>query len=187
MFPIYNGYDIQPVSSLKYLGVLIDQHLSGQAMVECILKKATGRLKFLYRHSSYFNQKLRKNLCSALLQCHLDYCCTSWFQGLSKHHQQKLQIFQNKMIRYIMHLGPRDHVGQDEFDSVKLLDTKNRSRQLRLNHMFNIFHSLGPSYFKIFLPKFQIFTLMQPDLVHSTFTYQGLVHIPNTPFFIRLP
>ena len=45
MFP-YNVYDIQPVSSLKYLGVLIDQHLSGQAMVESIIKKATGRLNF---------------------------------------------------------------------------------------------------------------------------------------------
>ena len=93
----YNGYDIQPVSSLKYLGVIIDQHLSGQAMVESIIKKATI-------------------LCSALLQCHLEYCCTSWFHGLSKYHQQKLQIFQNKMIWYIMHLGPRDHVGQDQFE-----------------------------------------------------------------------
>ena len=91
----YNGYEIQPVSSLKYLGVLINQHLLGQAMVETILKKATGRLKFLYRHTLYFNQKLCKNLCSALLQCHLhlDYCCTSWFHGLSQYHQQKLQIF----------------------------------------------------------------------------------------------
>ena len=42
----YNGYDIQPVSSLKYLGVLIDQHLSGQAMVESIIKKTTSWLKF---------------------------------------------------------------------------------------------------------------------------------------------
>ena len=50
----YNFYDIQPVSSL-YLGVLIDQHLSGQAMVESIIKKATCRLKFLYSHSLYFN------------------------------------------------------------------------------------------------------------------------------------
>ena len=52
-----------------------------------------------------------------------------------------------------MHLGPRDQVGQDQFESAKHLDTQNRSRQLRLNHMFNIFHSLGPSYFNQFFTK----------------------------------
>ena len=169
----YNGYEIQPVSSLKYLVVLIDQHLSGHAMVASIIMKATGRLKFLYRHSLYFNQKLRKTLCSALLQCHLDYCCTSWFCGLSKYHQQKLQILQNKMIRYIMHLGPRDHVGQDQFESVKLLDTLNRSRQLRLNHMFNIFHSLGPSYFN------QFFTKISDIHSHATRSSSFNFHIPR--------
>ena len=153
----YNGYDIQPVSSLKYLGVLIDQHLSCQAMVESIIKNATSRLKFLYRHSLYFNQKLCKNLCPALLQCHLDYCCTSWFHGLSN----------------TMHLGTSDHVGQDQYESVKILDTQNRSRQLRLNHMFNIFHSLDPSYFN------QFFTKISDIQSHATTSSSFNFHIPR--------
>ena len=101
------------------------------------------------------------------------HCCTSWFHGLPKYHQQKLQIFQNKMIRYIMHLGPRDHVGQDQFESVKLLDTQNRSRQLRLNHMFNIFHSLGPSYFN------QFFTQISDIHSHATRSSSFNFHLPR--------
>ena len=90
------------------------------------------------------------------------------------------------MIRCIMHLGPRDHVGQDQFESVKLLNTQNMSRQLRLNHMFKIFHSLGPSYFN------QFFTKISDIHSHATrsssfnFQYQGLVHTPNTHSLTRL-
>ena len=57
------------------------------------------------------------------------------------------------MLRYILNFATRDHVGQDHFDAVKFLDVQNRARQLRLNHMFNIFHSLGPSYLKQFFTK----------------------------------
>ena len=70
-----------------------------------------------------------------------------------------------------MHLGPRDHVGQDQFESVKLLDTQNRSRQLRLNHMFNIFHSFGPSYFN------QLFTKISN--IHSHATRSGCFNFPG--------
>ena len=61
----YNDHVIKPVSNLKYLGVQLDHHLSGEVMAEEILKKANSRLKFLYRHSNFFNQKLRKSLFSA--------------------------------------------------------------------------------------------------------------------------
>ena len=34
------------------------------------------------------------------------------------------------MIHFILNLSPRDHVGQVNLDTVKLLDTQNRARQL---------------------------------------------------------
>ena len=169
----YNGQTIEPASSIKYLGVQIDQHLSWEPMVESLIRKTTGKLKFLFRHSSYFNQTLRKTLCSALLQCHIDYCSTSWFTSLSKFHQHKLQTMQNKMIRYILNLDSRDHVGHHQFDMVNLLDVPNRARQLRLNHMFNIFHSLGPIYFN------QNFTKISNIHSYSTRSRSYNFHIPK--------
>lgn len=148
-------------------------------MVDTIIKKATGRLKFLYRHSQYFNQKLRKNLCSALLQCHLDYCSTSWFSGLSKERQRKLQITQNKMIRFILNLSPRDHVDQTSLVTVKLLDIQNRARQLRLNHMFNIFHSLAPSYLNHFFTRTS--DIHSYDTRSSTWNY----HVPKVGSYTK--
>ena len=148
-------------------------------MVDLISKKAIGRLKFLYRHSQYFNQKLRKNLCSALLQCHVDYCCTSWYTGLSKDYQRKLQVIQNKMIRFILNLPPREHIGQSYFDTVGLLDIQNRARQLRLNHMFNIFHSLGPSYLESF------FTKTSDIHSHSTRSSTLNFHVPRVGSYTK--
>ena len=72
-----------------------------------------------------------------------------------------------------MHLGPRDHVGQDQFESFKPLNTQNRSRQLKLNHMFNIFHSLGPSYLN------QFFTKISNIYSHTTRSSSFNFHIPR--------
>ena len=83
------------------------------------------------------------------------------------------------MIWYIMHLGPRDHVGQDQFESVKLLDTQNRSRQLRLNHMCNIFHSLGPSYCN------QFFTKISDIHSHATRSSSFNFHIPRVGSYAK--
>ena len=102
----YNDQTINPQDSINYLGVSIDQHVSGDNMVDNLVRKAIGRLKFLYRHSGYLNQTLRRNLCSALIQCHLDYCCAAWFSGISTKARHKLQITQNKTVRFILNLPP---------------------------------------------------------------------------------
>ena len=122
-------------------------------LVDSIIQKATSRLKFLYRHSNFFNWKLRRDLCSSLIQCHIDYCSAAWYSGLTKKYQQKLQVIQNKMVRFILDLSPRDHVGQAQLHSLNFLDIQNRTRQLRLNHVHKIFHSTGPSYMSQFFTR----------------------------------
>jgi hypothetical protein len=122
-------------------------------MVDSIIKKATGRLKFLYRHSQYFNRKLRKDLCTSLIQCHLDYCSSAWFTGLTKTYQHKLQVLQNKMTRFILDMSPRDHVGQSHLNTLRFLNIQDRAKQIRLSHMFNIYYSTCPSYLSQFFTR----------------------------------
>ncbi len=40
---------IDSVSEVKYLGVKIDETLSGEGILKTFVKKCTGRIKFLYR------------------------------------------------------------------------------------------------------------------------------------------
>ena len=90
--------------------------------------------------------KSRKTLCSALIQCHLDYASCCWYEGLTKKLKHKLQVAQNKVVRFILKLPNRQSVGLKEFEEVGFLPVFMRVRQLRLNHVHNIYHQKCPSY-----------------------------------------
>ena len=137
---------INSVESVKYLGLNLDNDLSGVSIVNNILKKAGGRLKFLYRYSDILNEKSRKTLCSALIQCYFDYSCSSWYAGLNKGLKQKLQIMQNKIIRYILNLDGRAHIGCNEYERVNMVNVSDRVKQLRLNHAHRIWKGTCPKY-----------------------------------------
>ena len=143
-----NGNTITCSSSVKYLGVTLDSCLSGDSIASNIVKKANGRLKFLYRHQDCLNMKARKTLCSALIMCYFDYACSSWYSGLSQKFKKQLQVIQNKTVRFILGVGPRTHIGQDELNKVKMLNIQDRVAQLKLNHVFKFFNNTSPEYFK---------------------------------------
>ena len=88
------------------------------------------------------------SLCASLIQCHIDYACSAWYSGLSKRFKQKLQICQNKMVRFICGFSPRQSVNYSVFSSLNMLCVEDRVKQLRLNHVFNIYHNTAPSYLK---------------------------------------
>lgn len=143
---ICNGEVIKGVESVKYLGVHLDQCASGELQCQSVNQKINARLKFLYRQANCFNQNIKKTLCSALIQPHFDYTCSSWYSGVSSKSKKQLQIYQNKITRFILGLDPRTHIGQAEREKVNLLSVENRVKQLKLNHVFNIFNNRGPTY-----------------------------------------
>ena len=109
-----NGVKIESKSSVKYLGVDIDQSLSGEVTGGKVIKKVNSRLQFIYRKAQYLNTYCKKLLVSALIQCHLDYSCSSWYSSLTRKTKSRLQVCQNKMIRCILGLDSRAHIGFDE-------------------------------------------------------------------------
>ena len=137
---------IDAVKSVKYLGLELDQTLSGESFANKIIKKANGRLKFFYRQGNCLNFKCRKLLSSALIQCHFDYSCSAWYAGISKNTKTQLQVTQNKIIRFIKNLPPRSHIGQKELASIGWLNVENRVKLLRLNHVHKIFYCCSAPY-----------------------------------------
>ena len=143
---ICNDHVIKSSSHVKYLGVIIDNNLSGEYIVDSIINKVNNRLRFLYRQAKFLDVKCKSSLCSALISCHLDYACSSWYAGLTKGLQQKLQVCQNKVVRFILNLPPMYSVNHSVLASLNLLNVEDRVKQLALNHVFNIFHGNAPSY-----------------------------------------
>ena len=142
------GNDIESKQDVTYLGVTLDQSLSGENIVNKTVTKCSNKVKFLYRNARNFDKKTKKLLVSALIQCHFDYACTSWYSGLTKKSKSRLQVAQNKVIRFMLNLPPRSHIGAEEFEMVGLLPVEKRVGQLKLSHVYNIFHSNAPVYMK---------------------------------------
>ena len=98
------------------------------------------------RHRNILDKKSKKMLISALIQCHFDYASTAWFFNLNKTLKNKLQIAQNKLVRFILNLHHRSRITQNELDRAGMLNVNDRARQLMLNHMYNVHKCTAPSY-----------------------------------------
>ena len=133
-------------NQVKYLGLVMDTNLSSQVTVMSLVKQAHTRLKFMYRHRNSLGKMSRQLLSSALIQPHFDYAATSWYMGSTEHLKNKLQVTQNKVVRFILNKPPRQHIGQHELDMVNLLNTEHRVKQLMMTHMYNIYNNNAPSY-----------------------------------------
>ena len=143
---ICNGYVIESKSNITYLGVTPDQFLSGEIIASNILFKNSNKLKFLCRNGGKFNLKTKNLLIFALIQCHFDYTCSAWYNGLSKKLKCRMQCTQNKIIRLMLNAPWRFHVGANEFKHVGLLPIEYRVEQLMLGNMFNIINGNAPTY-----------------------------------------
>ncbi len=97
----------------------------------------------MYRQAKDLDEK--KKLCSALIQPHFDYVCSSWYSGLKSRSKKQLQICQNKIIRFILSLESRSHIGQAEREKVNMLNVKNRVKELKSSHAHNIHNNRGPT------------------------------------------
>ena len=97
-------------------------HLMLKLLLIKLSKKANSRLKFLQRKGRYLNVYTKKLLVSALIQCHYDYACSSCYLGLTKQTKQRLQITQNKIIKIVLNLSPRSHIGANEFQELRVVE-----------------------------------------------------------------
>jgi len=141
-----SGEAIKSTKSAKYLGVTLDESLSGESIAWEVIKMAGSRLRFLYRHAGSLNRRTRKTLCSALILCHYDYASSAWFSSIPQLLKNRLQTMQNKVVRFVLNLDSRSHVGQEQRKQLGLLSVEDRMTQLKLNQVFKIYHGLSPDY-----------------------------------------
>ena len=138
---------------VKYLGCLLDNSLSGESMALQALTKINGRLKFLYRNQSFLSTSLRRLLCNALIQPHFDFACAAWYPCLNKNFKNKIQVAQNKCIRFCLNLGNRSHIGAKEFEAINWLPTKERFEQCLCVGIFKFIAETAPLYIsEMFFP-----------------------------------
>ena len=113
-----NGQKIPISTKVKYLGVILDQHLDWKEHLSYILPKLNRGIGLLSKIRHYVPKFLLRTLYFCLFNSHLIYCCQVW--GQSKMIQQRLQTLQNKALR-IINFKPSDSPSNDLYYSNKIL------------------------------------------------------------------
>ena len=142
----FNNIEIKQYSSLTYLGCILDNTLSGEAMATKTIKKINARLKFLHRKNDFLTPDLRHLLCNALIQPHFDYLCSSWFPNINRKLKRKLQTNQNKCIRFCLQLSSRTRLTFQHLEKINWLPIKERVHQSILSHVYKSLNNDSPIY-----------------------------------------
>ena len=191
-----DGSEVKRVSSVRYLGVMLDENFKGSVQGMSVIKKVASRLGFLYRSASLLDFDSRKVLCSSLVQPCIDFCVVSWYIGLSNKFKERLDVLQRKMVRYIYGWGPRSHVGTSTLRELGWLTISDRVRYFAVLHVFKIKRRTAPSYLcHNFVPVSNVhdhrtrgsnydFHLSHGD-VPGTFSYFGKVQWNSLPDKLR--
>ena len=122
----YKDINIKQHSEVTYLGCVLDETMSGEPMALKVINKINGKLKFLYRKNRFLSPELRRMLCNALIQPHFDYACPAWYPNLNEKLKKKIQIVQNKCIRFCLRRNKMHHISEEDFRLMNwLLTSKN--------------------------------------------------------------
>ena len=126
----------------------MDETMSREPMALKVINKINGKLKFLYRKNSFLTPGLRRMLCNALIQPHFDYACSAWYPNLNAKLERKLQIMQNKCIRFCLKLDKMHHISEEDFKTINWLPVDQRVQQSLNVTVFKYVNNACPYYMK---------------------------------------
>ncbi len=87
-------------------------------------------------------------LCNTLIQLNFDFACSAWYPNLTQGLKTKLQIAQNKCIRYYLFLGNREGIRYKHLKKINWLPVAERVKQIIAASVFKFLNNLAPRYMK---------------------------------------
>jgi hypothetical protein len=93
-----NGIEIESVTKMKYLGLILDPHLNFNLHYDYVLKRVCQRVKFLYGIKRYLSQQAMCAMVNAHLHSVIDYCLDIW----CVQNKTRLDSLQKKIDRFLI-------------------------------------------------------------------------------------
>ena len=87
-------------------------------------------------------------LCNALIQPHFYNACSTWYRNLNVKLKKKLQIMQNKCIRFCLKLDKMHHISEEDFKTINWLLVDQRVQQSLNVTVFKYVNNACPYYMK---------------------------------------
>ena len=144
------GDKLEKVSSMKYLGVILDDLLTFDEHISDIYTKSSQKLGILRRSRDYLDANTSLTLYKSLVLPHLDYCDLV-YMNTTVQNLNRLQLIQNGACRTILRV-PKD-TSVEQMHRELAIPTLNQRRQYHmatecykavnnpdsgLHHMFNL-------------------------------------------------
>ena len=101
--------EIKRVVSVKFLRVIVREHLSEKPHMEALLSKIRITCSIVHKIRNHLSQRILFLLYNSMINSHLQYCIMTWCNG-NKTMVKKLQSSVNKCIRLIFKLNYRNSV-----------------------------------------------------------------------------
>ena len=96
-----NDVEIECVQDMKYLGVIIDRHLTFTNHVNKLCGKIAAKIGLLWRVRNFIDNNLAMKLYNSLIYPHFLYC-NFILDGANMTNKNKLQIQQNNTLRAVL-------------------------------------------------------------------------------------
>ena len=136
--------EIKQVTCVKYLGLLIDNHLSWVAQISSIIAKVNWRLAS-FRRIQPLPLEINRSLYKAFVYPYLDYCDCVWLPN--KEQELSLEKLQKSFVR--MMTRDLNSSYQELLDKLKLIHLE-RSKKISFRYSSHFLNFLPPT-FLIFL------------------------------------
>ena len=148
---VLNNQEIEVVSDIKYLGVIVDSHLTFDSHFDYILKKLNSKFYVMKRCEHKLNFDSKKLYVSSLVNSHFNYCASILF--LLKDTQiDEFQKVLNRFARLILKTGNRTH-RIDMLDSLEWLSVKQTIYLNTILFIHRIAIGLSPDYLQHHMTK----------------------------------
>lgn len=144
-----SGQKLNLSSKTKYLGIILDEHLSWDPQIHDLTAKLSRSVGFLSKLRHFVDYKTLISVYFALFDSHINYCLQA-IGYITQASFDKLEVLQNKALRLI-HFKPARHSSRPLFIRSGILPLK---KQLKVkNCLFALDHVNNklPNYFSNFL------------------------------------
>ena len=143
-----DGHKIDPKSTIKYLGLLLDEHLTWKPFISKLKTKLTRAIGIIskLRHSTPL--PFLKTVYHALFGSHLNYGCQLW--GLSSEtHTNSIQKLQNRALRKLTFTNLFNNISP-VYKDLNIIKFNDHIHLLNCIFMFQFENNLLPQAFNSF-------------------------------------
>lgn len=145
---ILDGLTIPYKKEVKYLGYIINNSINSDSQINSIIKKSSYAIEKVMHTRKFLPKECKEKIIKSVITPIFDYgsiCYHGYEQHGSKKNQTRLQMLQNKCIRYIKKIDASDRI-TPHLNNLKILNLVNRRCYLINCFVYRYIKERKPAY-----------------------------------------